>query len=126
VEPFLDPAPYRPRKDSVNRARLLREFQTRRGDPNRGGINKRPLVTAYRQDALLCADCLRDGAVALKSIRERSGVSRVSGILQGNVYGWFERVSRGHYQLTAGGHEALSTFGDALEQSRLDDEPVAE
>jgi len=53
VEPRLDPAPYKPRPDTRGRGRLLREFQKRVGDPNKGGINKRQVMTAYRQAALL-------------------------------------------------------------------------
>jgi hypothetical protein len=33
-------------------------------------------------------------------------------ILQGNVYGWFERIERGVYGLTASGHVALVTWAD--------------
>ncbi len=55
VEVHLDPAPYRPRKNKRRRAKLLGEFQRRVGDPNQGGTSRRPIVTAYRQDALKCA-----------------------------------------------------------------------
>lgn len=114
VEATLDPAPYRPRKDPRGRARLLREFQARRGDPTPGGVNKRPLITAYRQDALLCADSLRDGALRLSELRTQTGVARAGGIVRANVYGWFERRERGIYQLTENGREALTRFADAL------------
>jgi len=114
VEAVLDPAPYRPRKDKRGRERLLREFQARRGDPTPGGVNKRPLVTAYRQDALLCADSLRDGALPLKRLRTEAGVDRAAGIVRSNVYGWFERKERGIYQLTQSGHEALVRFADVV------------
>jgi hypothetical protein len=114
VEPLLDPAPYRPRKDKPERARLLREFQARRGDFNQGGTNRRPLVTAYRQDALLCADSLREGALPLGQLRSVSGVGRAGGIVRANVYGWFERPQRGTYQLTEGGRAALVHFADAV------------
>jgi hypothetical protein len=33
-------------------------------------------------------------------------------ILQGNVYGWFERIERGLYGLTSSGRVALVTWGD--------------
>ncbi len=58
VEVHVDPGAYRPRKIAKTRARLLREFARRVGDPNRGGSTRIGLVTAYRQDALRCAACL--------------------------------------------------------------------
>ena len=58
MEPLVDPAPYRPRPDQRRQGLLLKEFAHRVGDPNTGGTNKRPIVTAYRQDALRCAAVL--------------------------------------------------------------------
>lgn len=121
VEPVLDPAPYRPRKDKPEKVRLLREFHARRGDFNQGGTNRRPLVTAYRQDALLCADSLRQGALPLGQLRQRSGVERAGGIVRANVYGWFERKQRGTYQLTDGGRAALVRFADAVPAAAVGD-----
>ncbi|HEY9566769.1 MAG TPA: DUF2161 family putative PD-(D/E)XK-type phosphodiesterase, partial [Thalassobaculum sp.] len=51
VVPELDPVPYRPRPDKRRRARLLREFANRVGDPNTAGSTRVKIVTAYRQDA---------------------------------------------------------------------------
>ena len=58
VEIHCDPAPYRPRQSKPRKARLLREFARRVGDPNSGGATRVGLVTAYRQDALLCLKIL--------------------------------------------------------------------
>jgi hypothetical protein len=33
-------------------------------------------------------------------------------IVQGNVYGWFERIERGLYGLTSAGHVALVTWAN--------------
>jgi hypothetical protein len=115
VEPVLDPGPYRPRPNVRGRGRLLREFQLRVGDPNRGGTNRRPLVTAYRQQALRCANELREGPLQLAMLRERSGISAAARIAQRNVYGWFERTARGVYALTPTGREALARYSDVLE-----------
>jgi hypothetical protein len=41
-------------------------------------------------------------------------VPRAAGILQANVYGWFDRVERGTYRLTEKGGQALSRFTDAV------------
>ena len=52
VEVHCDPEPYKPRQSKVRKARLLREFARRVGDPNNGGATRRGIVTSYRQDAL--------------------------------------------------------------------------
>ena len=117
VEVHADPAPYTPRKPPARKAMLLKEFEHRVGDPNAGGSTRRPLVTAYRQDALRCARYLDGREFAkLSEIREQADVDRAAGILQRDVYGWFQRVDRGLYRLSPGGRAALDDFSDAVRQ----------
>ena len=95
---------------------LLAEFAHRVGDPNQGGMNKRPIITAYRQDALRCVKYLKaNGAAKLSDIRTETNVERASGILQRDVYGWFARQERGIYALSPKGNSAVEQFRDALE-----------
>ena len=115
VEPRLDPGPYKPRPDTRGRGRLLREFHQRVGDPNKGGINKRQVMTAYRQGALLCAHHLRDGPLKLADVREGTHVTEASRLIQRNVYGWFDKVDRGVYALSPKGREALVECADMIE-----------
>ena len=105
VTVVCDPAPYRPRSFPKRTARLLREFARLEGDPNTGGGTRRGLVTVYRQDAERIADTLSDGPLPCATIRKESGVDRATSILSANHYGWFERVRRGVYGLTASGRE---------------------
>ena len=77
------------------------------GDPTEGGSVRRPIMTAYRQDALRCAAVLATGPCTLGAIRAGAEVLRAGPILQSNVYGWFERVDRGVYALTPRGQQAL-------------------
>ena len=114
VEPRLDPGPYTPRPDTRGRGRLLREFHQRVGDPNTGGVNKRQVMTAYRQGALLCAHRLRDGPLKLADVREGTHVTAASRLMQRNVYGWFDRVGRGVYALSPKGREALVEYADMI------------
>jgi len=67
----LDPVPYRPRLDTRKAGRLLGEHQRRVGDPNRGGsTTKVPMMTAYRQEALRCAELLAsNGPMKLAALR---------------------------------------------------------
>ena len=92
VEALLDPAPYRPRKRKPVIGRLLREFQHRVGDPNKGRSNRRKIMTAYRQDALRCATHLRrDGATKAAIVARDTGVATAGAIVRADHYGWFER-----------------------------------
>ena len=61
VEILAEPGPYRPRPDQRRRKRLLSEHARRKGDPSAGGSTRQPVMTAYRQQALACAEILRAG-----------------------------------------------------------------
>lgn len=95
-----------PRTNPKRRSRLVREHQRRRGDPTLGGSTRQPIMTAYRQQALICAEALFDGPLRPRDIKPAA--PDAGKILLGNVYGWFERVSTGVYQLTEIGRETVS------------------
>ena len=102
-----DPLPYQPRKARARTTRLLREHERRAGDPAVGGSVRRPIMTAYRQEALRCAARLAAGPTTVRAIRAGGDVPNVGAILRANYYGWFERVERGVYRLTPRGQQAL-------------------
>jgi hypothetical protein len=115
VEILEEPVPYRPRRAKTRALRLVDEFARRVGDANIGGAVGIPLVTAYRQDALRCAQMLAmSGPMHLRTLRTLAGVPAAARILQRNVYGWFARIERGTYGLTAEGSRAVTRFSDAI------------
>jgi len=123
VRLVLEPALFQPRLSPRRQRRLVQEFELRAGDPEAGGSSARARLTAYRQDALRCARELADaGPLKLKLIRERAGVERAGRILAKNHYGWFERVSVGHYELTALGQEGWEQWGARLDELEADSE----
>ena len=76
-------------------------------------------MTAYRQQALACAAVLSAGPQRPRDMK--ATVPEAPKILLRNVYGWFVRVERGHYDLTDLGRAALirwpngaSSLGHAL------------
>ena len=116
VEPRLDPSASPPRVNRKRQERLLREFARRVGDPNTGGSTRKPVMTAYRQDALRLARVLGAGeAKKVGDLRVAAEVARAGPMLLRDAYGWFERVERGVYKLTPNGKRALAEFGDALD-----------
>ena len=103
----LDPLPYRPRQNRRRTGRLLDEHRRRVGDPTVGGSVRAPIMTAYRQEALRCAARLEAGPATVRAIRDGGDMPHAGRILQSNVYGWFERVERGVYDLSPRGRRAL-------------------
>ena len=109
VEAHLDPGPYAPRRNTAKSARLLREFDRRKGDPNTGGTTGIKRMTAYRQDALaLAAHLASHGPTSPAAAARTTGIARAATILQADHYGWFVRISRGVYDLTPQGKQMLS------------------
>ena len=108
----LDPVPYIPRKNKRKAGRMLGEHARRVGDPNVGGQAMRaPLMTAYRQQALRCAELLAvNGPMKLAAMRSMADVPNVASILQSDIYGWFERIERGIYAITPKGRQGLQQF----------------
>jgi hypothetical protein len=108
----LDPVPYKPRQNKRKAGRMLGEHARRVGDPNLGGQAMRaPLMTAYRQQALRCAELLAaNGPMKVSALRAACDAPKAASILQADVYGWFERVERGIYAITPKGLEGLHQF----------------
>jgi hypothetical protein len=114
-----EPVPYRPRPSKRRTELLLGEFARRSADLNVGGSSRSPIVTGYREDSLRCARVLAGattvtGAMRLAELRTSAGVPDAGRILQRNVYGWFARIERGTYGLSAAGHAALERFAEAV------------
>ncbi len=112
IDVIVEPAPWTPRRDGKRRSRIVDEFRRRRGDPVTGGSTRLPQMTAYRQQALIVASALSVGPAGPRHLK--AVAPDAAKILQTNVYGWFERIERGRYGLSAAGHAALVTFAAHL------------
>ncbi|WP_341864068.1 DUF2161 family putative PD-(D/E)XK-type phosphodiesterase [Gymnodinialimonas sp. 57CJ19] len=108
VKVYCDPGPYAPRKVARKKRAMLGEFERRDGDPNRGGLQG-PRVTAYRQEATLCAEFLAlAGEAKGAEVAKSTGVAKATMIMRNNHYGWFDKVSKGVYRLSETGRSAVS------------------
>jgi len=113
VEVLADPGNYAPRKSKKKAARLLRAFDRLQGDPNAGGATRHGIVTGYRQDALRCARFLAvHGPSKGAKVKAWAEVPDATRIMAADHYGWFQRVSRGVYDLTETGRQGIADFGD--------------
>ena len=108
VDVLAEPTPYQPRPNLKQRKRVLKEHANRRGDPAVGGSTRQPIMTAYRQRSLDCAQALRDGPLRPRDLRPLA--EDAGAILLRNVYGWFERVKPGVYRLGPSGAEAVEAW----------------
>lgn len=116
VEIYADPGPYRPRKSKQKKASLLKEFERRVGDPNKGGSSTRQgRMTAYRQDALRCLGLLNvEGPSKASIVAKVTEVTNARQIMYDDHYGWFTRVDKGIYALSKKGTKAVSEYAKTL------------
>ena len=105
VDVLVSPVAPAPRKDPKRRSRLVEEHRRRQGDPVIGGGTRRPVMTAYRQQALACAAAMMEGPQRPRDLKPNCPDAQK--ILHRNVYGWFEKTGRGVYALTEAGRAAL-------------------
>lgn len=108
VEILVSPTAPMPRKDSRRRSRLVEEHKRRQGDPVTGGGTRKPIMTAYRQQALACAAAMASSPQRPRDLKH--SFPDAPKILRRNVYGWFERSERGVYALTDAGRSALASW----------------
>jgi hypothetical protein len=106
VEVLVEPAPWSPRLDNKRRSKIVSEHRRRQGDPTMGGSTRRPVMTAYRQQALACAEALSRAPSRPRDLK--SSLPDAPKILLRNVYGWFVRVERGLYTLSDDGRAVVS------------------
>lgn len=119
VKVLLDPGDYKPRISNNRQLRLLGEFEKRVGDPNLGGSDsQQSLVTAYRQSALKIAVLLeKQGPTKASDVAFDTKEIKARNILYRDVYGWFDKVERGIYQLSPRGEREIKDW-----QATKDDE----
>ncbi len=108
VHVLVSPVAAAPRRNGKRRSRLIAEHRRREGDPVLGGGSRAPIMTAYRQQALMCASLLANGPMRPRDLRPTAPDALK--ILARDVYGWFTRIERGLYGLTDAGHAALARW----------------
>jgi len=112
VDAVLDPGEYRPRPSARKRGLLLGEFVRRVGDPNLGGTSVRNgIMTAYRQRALEIGLHLQaNGPTKASRVADATGDPKARDIMYHDVYGWFDRPSKGVYALSPRGAREVTLW----------------
>jgi len=112
VEVIHDPKDYTPRKNKRKQAALLKEFNLRQGDTQKGGSTRKQAgLTAYRQRCIRVAGYLfqttcASGAEIKKAINEPQATQ----FLSNNYYDWFNKVEHGIYTLSDKGKKELPSW----------------
>lgn len=108
VDVVLEPADSAVWKNRNKIQKLKKEFDNRQFDLNIGGINRKKIVTAYREKAIELACIIeKKETISYQELKEMEKDKNQIHMLQTNVYHWFERVSRGVYQLSEEGKQFL-------------------
>ena len=111
-----------PRRDKKRRLAVIREHESRTGSVNTGGVSRKKILTAYKEQALLTARLLQEnGPLRAEDVKKLGGPQNAGTILGRNVLGWFDR------EMEEGGHRylyrpngkalaALEEYGELLDR----------
>ena len=109
-----------PRRDRKRRLAVIREHESRTGSSNTGGVTRKKILTAYKEQALNVARLLRDkGPMRAEDVRKLGGPPNTGVILGRNALGWFDREMdaggcRYLYRPNAKALAALAEYEDLL------------
>jgi len=118
VEIVFDPQDYTPRKNKRKQGALLKEFNLRIGDTQKGGSTRAKAgLTAYRQRCIRVAEYLLKKPTAKGAeIKKEIGEPQATQFLHNNYYNWFDKVERGVYKLSEQGRKELPAWSENLEK----------
>lgn len=109
-----------PRRDKKRRLAVIREHESRTGSANTGGVSRKKILTAYKEQALRTARLLREsGPAPVEDVKRMGGPDNAASILGRNVLGWFDRElgpdgRKYLYRVNGKGLEALALYEDIL------------
>ena len=121
VDISFHPTPHSRRHNPRERRSVLREAAGRSLDLNLGGSTGKRLVTAYRENCIHIACCLRErGPLSPRQLRAMGTGKKTTSILGANFYGWFERIDRALYRLSPAGEQALPEYPELVKRFQND------
>jgi len=118
VEIINDPKDYTPSKNKRKQKALLKEFNERIGDTQKGGsTRKKAGLTAYRQRSIRIAEHLEHQTTAKGvDVKNAIGEPAASIMLRKNHYNWFNKISHGVYELSDRGKTELHNWKDKMDK----------
>ena len=116
VKIIFHPKQFQRRKQSRRKRALLKEISLRGKNRNVGGVTRRKIITAYRENVIQIAIYLKNlGETSAANLRKYGTGDKTSSILYSNFYKWFTRVDRGVYKLNERGAEEMMQWQDLVE-----------
>ncbi|NOR44433.1 MAG: hypothetical protein GQ534_02515 [Candidatus Delongbacteria bacterium] len=116
IDIIFHPAEYTPRKSNKKKTSILREIENRSGNYNIGGVTRKKIITAYRENVIFIAVCLNKfSQLSPKQLRELGTGEKTGSILNKDFYGWFEKVEKGIYKLHSNGVDALEKYAEVAD-----------
>ncbi|MCT4598850.1 MAG: DUF2161 family putative PD-(D/E)XK-type phosphodiesterase [Vallitalea sp.] len=95
------------KRSSKKKTGIIAEIEGRYGDYNVGGSNRKKIMTAYKENCIHIACCLKKyGNLSTRELRKIGTGDKTTSILYNNYYNWFFKVSRGVYGLSEEGYKA--------------------
>ncbi|GKX31597.1 hypothetical protein SH1V18_40770 [Vallitalea longa] len=117
VQIVYHPKPFN-RKQSMKLSKkkknnVISEIEGRYGDFNVGGSSKTKLMTAYKENSLHIACCLKKyGELSPKELRQLGTGNKTTSILYNNFHEWFTKIDRGIYGISDKGIDAINKYND--------------
>jgi hypothetical protein len=98
----------------------MSEFSKRQSVDTPGGSQAKPLITVYREEAILVFAALEKlGQASPKTLKSMGCSQKAGAILRDNHYGWFERIDRGVYRCCSEADKTVSkAFPETLAACR--------
>jgi hypothetical protein len=115
AEIVFPPTPFNRRKSNglnkLKREKIMKEIKGRSADFNVGGSNRTKIMTAYKENCIQIACYLENfGLLSPKALIQMGTGNKTSSILTKNYYGWFERIKRGTYVISAKGKQEVREY----------------
>ncbi len=119
VSIILEPGPFdreKSRKLNSKKSQILKnELKGRHGNYNTGGSTGEKIMTAYKENALFIAYCLKKyDSLSPKELRKLGTGNKTYSILNMNYYGWFEKKAKGIYYLNNEGKKYLKKYPELI------------
>ncbi len=109
VERILSASHTSLKKESKKKKQLKEELKGRSGNYNTGGVTGKKIITAYREKAIeLGCLLMAKNIVFYTELREMGMEEKQIRMLYSNVYGWYQRISRGCYSVSEMGKKELN------------------
>lgn len=120
IDIAVNPEPTKPiRKNNKKRMAVISEHNGRTGSINTGGVNRRKIITVYKEQSLTIAKILAEnGELSAREIHKFCGYEKTSSILRMNYYKLFKKIgAKGHctYRITDIGLKMLDEYKDLIE-----------